>query len=234
MLRFHESIGHFVEYCRLSASFIWGTSCWMVTLWGGWWVHNHHRHSAQVATDIGPRTASRCSLPRCQWPLWGGGENQWSKHAPVTMHQFSSAVVNQTPFPVLGLIEHAWRQVVPLKSCSVMLVSLQQSFPSEIMQDPVKLSAWSNFYHILSPVCPTRMQYFESHDVITSTPTTEARSSGNPISMAVPRQSEPGPKIWMLQYIISMFLHITVPILFVLNAKMWQCQVWNTHSQFMT
>lgn len=43
------------------------------------------------------------------------------------------------------------------------------------------------------PVTPLgrRMQYFESHDVITSTPTTEARSSGNPISMAVPRQSVP-------------------------------------------
>ena len=34
MLRFHRSISHFVEYCRLSSSFIWGTSCWMVTLWG--------------------------------------------------------------------------------------------------------------------------------------------------------------------------------------------------------
>lgn len=38
----------------------------------------------------------------------------------------------------------------------------------------------------------------------------------------------------MLQHIILMFLHITVPILFVLNAKMWQCQVWKTRSRFMT
>lgn len=128
-----------ISSSRLSSSFIWGTSCWMVTLWGGMVGAKPSRHSAQVATDIGPRTASRCSLPRCQWPLWGGGENQSSKHAPFTMHQFSSAEVNQTPFPVLGLIEHAWRQVVPLKSCWVMLVSLQQSFPSEIMQDPMSL-----------------------------------------------------------------------------------------------
>lgn len=149
------------------------------------------RHSAQVATDIGPRTASRCSLPRCQWPLWGGGENQWSKHAPVTMHQFSSAVVNQTPFPVLGLFEHAWRQVVPLKSCWAMLVSLQQTKWNHARSYELD---WT-FITSSAQFVVTRMQYFESHDVITSTPTTEARSSGNPISMAVPRQSEPGPKI---------------------------------------